>query len=311
MTYEDLYPHIKRNPGFWSLLIKSAKANTMRSILVSEIFIAVYVFLIIFLDAQHYLNWLHINMDVHSLLGITLGLLLVIRTNTAYDRWWEGRRLIANTVGLIRSLSLKISIALYHADESIRKRFENLLVAFFYAMKEHLRDGVKWEEISHLSLAQINSLRMAKHVPNRILSLINEDLLILGTAKKFVWDDLGNHHRALDALNENLAGCERIKITPLPFAYRMHLKFFILVFILTLPFGLMQNLHYFTIPAVMLIFYALVGLELIGDEIEDPFGTDENDIPMDQIADVVAREIREFFQIAAKNPTPGAGSFPT
>ncbi|HRF79967.1 MAG TPA: bestrophin family ion channel, partial [Flavobacteriales bacterium] len=88
--------------------------------------------------------------------------------------------------------------------------------------------------------------------------------------------------------------CERIKNTPIPYSYSSFIKKFIVIYVLTLPFGFVFSLGYIAIPVVMFIFYVLASLELIAEEIEDPFGTDTNDLPMDKIGQKIKENVEEI-----------------
>jgi ion channel-forming bestrophin family protein len=113
-------------------------------------------------------------------------------------------------------------------------------------------------------------------------AITNEQMLILDKQTEVFTDIVG--------------GCERIKKTPIPFSYRIHLKKFIFLYMLILPFGFIHDMHYWTIIVMVIIFYAFVGLEVIGEEIEDPFGRDENDLPTDQISETIRKNVKEIFK---------------
>jgi len=88
--------------------------------------------------------------------------------------------------------------------------------------------------------------------------------------------------------------CERIKNTPIPFSYSVFIKKFIFFYTITLPFGDVFSLGYYVIPVVAFVFYVLASLELIAEEIEDPFGGDENDIPTEKIAHNIHTHVWEI-----------------
>ena len=90
--------------------------------------------------------------------------------------------------------------------------------------------------------------------------------------------------------------CERIKNTPIPYSYSSFLKKFIVIYVLTLPFGFVFTLGYIAVPVVMFIFYVMASLELIAEEIEEPFGTEANDLPMERLADMIKRNVAELLE---------------
>src|SRR5262245_39198591 len=98
----------------------------------------------------------------------------------------------------------------------------------------------------------------------------------------------------LQSFTDICGACERIKNTPIPFSYSVFIKKFIFVYVMTLPFGFVFSLGYYVIPVVAFIFYVLASLELIAEEIEDPFGNDENDVPTDLLAKNIQRHVAEL-----------------
>jgi putative membrane protein len=91
-----------------------------------------------------------------------------------------------------------------------------------------------------------------------------------------------------------MGGCERIKKTPIPYSYTMYIKKFIFIYIITLPFGFLETFGYYTIPTVILVSFILLSVELIAEEIEDPFGRDVNDLPTDQIVNTIKANVGEI-----------------
>ena len=101
----------------------------------------------------------------------------------------------------------------------------------------------------------------------------------------------------LTAFDDITGGCERIRNTPIPFSYSSYVKQFVLLYALVLPFGLVREFRYATIIASMLTFFATKGLELLAVEIEDPFGPDPNDLPVDEIAGRIATDVRGLLAV--------------
>jgi putative membrane protein len=98
----------------------------------------------------------------------------------------------------------------------------------------------------------------------------------------------------LQSFTDICGACERIKNTPIPYSYNAFIKKFIFFFVMTLPFGFVFNLGYYVIPVVVFIFYVLASLELIAEEIEDPFGGDANDLPIGKIASNIKKHVGEI-----------------
>lgn len=230
---------------------------------------------------------------IHSLLGVMLGLFLVFRTNTAYDRWWEGRKQWGGLVNVTRNLAAKLNTLLGEGREDDKKFFAIMISNFVFAMKEHLRDGVIPDEISEWELDFKEKLASKGHQPLYIVNLLYERLTKLNRSGVISGEDYIIIDQELRELMNLIGACERIKNTPIPYSYNMFIKKFIFLYSVTLPFGIISITHYWTIPIVVIIFYLLVSTELIAEEIEDPFGKDENDLPTDILAVKIKANVEE------------------
>jgi len=112
--------------------------------------------------------------------------------------------------------------------------------------------------------------------------------------KKITGDQLINLDKELKDFIDLMGACERIKNTPIPYSYMMYVKKFITIYIVTLPIGFVSQSGYMTIPIAVLISYVLLSVELIAEEIEDPFGRDINDLPLDDLATKIRENVREI-----------------
>ena len=231
---------------------------------------------------------------IHSLLGIVLGLFLVFRTNSAYDRWWEGRKNWGALVNNTRNLSLKLAAFLPKEDSKGRYWFAQMIPNFVVALKEHLRKGVIMEDMDVPDEEFLGRLEDINHKPNIISLMLYEKV-----NEAYKKGDLTSDHffvldKELKSFSDIMGACERIKNTPIPYSYSMYIKKFIFTYTLTLPIAFMKDFHYWSIPMVMFIFFILVSIELIAEEIEDPFGKDINDLPTDELADKITANVREI-----------------
>lgn len=208
-----------------------------------------------------------------SILGIILGLLLVFRTNTAYDRWWEGRRLWGQLVNVSRGFSRQLAAAPLER----RARYATLLADFPGAMTVHLRR---------------ERGAGGPHVPNQILSELHREVRADAESGALGPDALLRLSPLLQQFDDILGACERIRNTPIPFSYSSYVKQFVVLYAFIMPFGLVEEFGYGTIIASMFTFFATMGLELLAGEIEEPFGTDINDLPLDDLTGVIARDVR-------------------
>jgi putative membrane protein len=260
----------------------------------------------------------HLPVSLPFLAGlipnIVLGLLLVFRTNTAYDRYWEGRKCWGTMIVSVRNLARQISVAIaeeHNASGESQDRADkiaalNLLVAFAIATKFHLRQEPIGAELKDfLSPDQYVKLQTMNNPPLEVAFWIGDYLQLQHSRDRVNIHQLTAMHKLLDSLVEALSGCERILKTPMPLAYAIHLKQLLLLYCLSLPFQMVRDLGWWTAPVVVLISFTLFGIEAIGIEIENPFGRDQNDLPLDSICETMSRNIRDLVSLQ-----PSVGRLP-
>ncbi len=235
-----------------------------------------------------------------QLVGLALGLLLVFRTNTAYERYWEGRRMWGAVVNYTRNFTVATLSYLdpNHPDTpAIQQRLIKLIAAYPALMKQRLRDEKNLDEVAHLITAEDKAvLTNSTHLPLNLEMLIAHTLLQAQQKQLFSAEQLRIWDTSLVELMNALGACERIKNTPLPIAYVLHLKRFLYIFCLSLPFPLVSSFGWWSVLIVMLFGYAFIGIEEIGVEIEDPFGTDPNDLPLDKICQGVQSTLLDILK---------------
>lgn len=289
---------VQYNPKTWfNLIFHSYSRQVMKTLLPALVFMAVFTaaacYLVLDLfdfTPQEFTG----TTVVHSLLGIVLGLFLVFRTNSAYDRWWEGRRLWGGIVNSSRNFALKLNAYLPPGDEENRTWFAKMIPNFVYGAKEHLRQGVQISELDPTDDNFAEDLKKYKHRPNRMAGMMFSKVNELYKKNVFTSDHMINLDKELKDFMDLLGGCERIKNTPIPYSYSMYVKKFIFIYIITLPFGFINTFGYTTIPAVLLVSFILLSVELIAEEIEDPFGRDINDLPTDDLAKRIRENVNEI-----------------
>jgi putative membrane protein len=269
----------------------------MKTLTPTLIFMAVYSSLVCYLVLDFFrfpeISF-HPTIAMHSLLGIVLGLFLVFRTNSAYDRWWEGRRLWGGLVNSTRNLALKLNAYLSHENHEDRDWFAKMIGNFAFATKENLRRGVQLTELEAPSDTFLEDLKKYKHKPNRISAMMYQRVNDLYKKGEITGDQLITVDKELKELIDIMGGCERIRNTPIPYSYMMYIKKFIFIYIITLPFGFVTDSGYFTILIVLLVTFVLMSVELIAEEIEDPFGYDLNDLPTDELSVKIRDNVSEI-----------------
>ncbi len=231
-------------------------------------------------------------LTFHSILGIFLGLFLVLRTNTAYDRWWEGRKLWGQLVNDTRNLAIKINT--FAKDKETVDFFAEMIPNVVVAMKEHLRESKDVSEMTIKDEEVKKGIMNSDHQPNHINKLMYNRVKAMkeqGAISDFEYFMMD---KELKGYTDIIGACERIHTTPIPYSYSMFIKKFIFFYIFTLPFGLLWQFGYWTTLIVLPVFYFLFSLELIAEEIEDPFGTDINDLPLDHLTVKIRKNVKEI-----------------
>ncbi|WP_368006994.1 bestrophin family protein [Laspinema palackyanum] len=234
---------------------------------------------------------------------IVLGLLLVFRTNTAYDRFWEGRKAWGNLVNCLRNFSRQILVAIdeNHPEDATEKANHlRLLVAFAVATKLHLRNEPINDELQDLvSPEQYQKLKKMNHPPLEIAFWLGDYLQKQYRLNKLDIYQLTTMLKLLDTMVDTLGASERILKTPMPVAYAIHLKQLLLIYCLALPFQIVSHLDLWTGLIAALISFTLLGIEQIAIEIENPFGYDSNDLPLDTICAAMRVNIEDLISLSA------------
>ncbi|MCI5056355.1 MAG: hypothetical protein MRY83_09610 [Flavobacteriales bacterium] len=274
------------------------KSWTMVKILRGTLIMGVFAFVVCFpLDYFELTEKLKIDLGVFSFLGVVLSILLVFRTNTAYDRWWEGRKQWGALVNNCRNMAIMANVTFPKEDQANRHQLAVLISNFCISFKEHLRKGTKLEELIFVSESELEIYKTKTHVPNHISNQIH-DLVQQQYKKGYITgEDILNFKPQLQSLLDILGACERIKKTPIPFSYATYIKIFILAYALLIPFALAPILGMWaSVPIVMIIFFAFIGLELMAEEIQDPFGLDCNNLPTGTIAHTIKNNVFEILE---------------
>jgi len=233
---------------------------------------------------------------MHGLLGFALSMLLVFRTNTAYDRWWEARKQWGQLVNVSRNVAIKMATILPAHDRQVRADFARFIAGFAQSLSAHLRSEktrLALDARRHPEL-DLHTWDPDMHVPARIAALMHERVHRAYRDGAMTGDQLIGLAADLSAFMDICGACERIKNTPIPYSYSTFIKKFIVIYTMTLPFGLAFTLGYVAIPVVVFIFYVLASLELIAEEIEEPFGMDTNDLPLDRMCEMIGANALEL-----------------
>lgn len=281
-------------PSIWHFHTGPTAKALMRRLVV----VGIYVTLITVAE-MHYTD-LRLKDTPGSFLGamgILLSLLLIFRTNTAYDRFYEGRQAWGELVNNCRNLAIFFNAVLPEGDKESRLFFAKAISNFPFALKNHLRDSSRMDELDMVEEGERRDLNNFDHKPAGVANQLwvkTEALYRAGHISESQHINLNQH---LTTLMDVCGICERIKSTPIPFSYMLFIKLFIMLYVALLPFTVMDAFGYLTIPAVVLTSYILVGLEMIGEEIEEPFGLERNDLPLNQLSQLIRVNVHDILQI--------------
>jgi putative membrane protein len=258
---------------------------------------AAYAGFVCYIDRNFWPAFESVGAEFHGFFGLVLGVLLVFRTNTSYDRWWEGRKLWGQLVNDSRNLAIKVRTCV-RAEEEEKRQLAVWLIDFAYALKGHLRGGARLTELRGFKHSNTHPDHIPAYVSSRIYTQLEH------------WrqrDQLGgfellflDQHAA--ALMNICGACERIQKSPISISYRWFIRQSIAIYLLTLPWGLVENLGYWAIPAVAMLAYFMIGVEMIAEEIEDPFGTTADDIMLEELCLTIERSVSRIMERGELSP---------
>lgn len=237
-----------------------------------------------------------------SLIGLPLAIFLGFRNSAAYDRYWEGRKLWGELVLRSRNLARQCLSLIDHAEPAhasqgltdVRVRMIYRAIAFSHALRHQLRgfDGTS-ELKAFLPEAEWRQIGKASNKPHFLMLKMGADLRLCVKERRIQDCQAVAIDDTLSAMTAAGAACERIKHTPIPFSYTLLLHRTAYIYCYLLPFGLVDSIGFMTPLVVAIIAYTFFGLDALGDEIEEPFGTSPNDLALDAICRTIEINLRE------------------
>ena len=237
-----------------------------------------------------------------SLIGLPLAIFLGFRNNAAYDRFWEGRKLWGELIHKSRSWSRQCQ-GLISGDQAAhaclglddrRVRMIYRAIAFAHALRCQLRGQPTAPELQDLLLAgEWQQVKKSSNPPDFLMLQMGGDLGQCVREGRIDGSLAASLDATLSAMAAAAAGCERIKGTPIPFSYTLLLHRTAYLYCFLLPFGLVDSIGFMTPFVVAIVAYTFFGLDALGDEIEEPFGMDSNDLPLDALCRAIEINLRE------------------
>lgn len=266
------------------------------SVFLLSLGIAAYSGLAVWKEQSPYARFADFPSGLEAAISMVIGLLLAFRANRAFDRWWEGRILWGTLVNACRNLAVKTNNVVAKRDESF-ERLRCLLGAFPYVLRDHLRDGAHVDQIPALSAERFDG----QHLPSWIVNQIYGILEAWKLQQRIQYGEFWMLDRELKVFLEVCGSCERIKNTPIASSYRVFLNHALAVFLLTLPWGIVNEFGIWTIPIVFLTSYFFIAAEGIAEHVEQPFGPDGDGLDLDGICGAAQASVDEIFATETAN----------
>lgn len=291
---------VRSRKNWWTLLFVW-RGSMMKQMLPQLIIVAVLSVVAVFTEGKLFHQKVPLNATPFTLVGVALALFLGFRNSSAYDRWWEGRKLWGALVNTMRTLTRQ---ALTMTGDAVDKReFLDMLVAFTYAMRDQLRGDAFARSAELLPPALAAEVDRARYKPFIVLRAMGKwvsDRYKEGALGEITMSAIDHN---LVELSNILGGCERIASTPVPYAYSVMIHRVVYFYCALLPFGLVDAIEWMT-PAVSLVMaYSFIALDSLASELEMPFSRDENDLALDAISLNIELSIREMSgEALEKNP---------
>lgn len=203
--------------------------------------VGIYAAFVVWIETE----WLHLTQDAELLdasegvLGFVISMILVFRTNTSYDRWWEGRKLWGQLVNTSRNLSIKIDAMVDSSLQTERNFFAHMIPNFAFALKNHLRKKNNFDEFTSPQL--LSNMEGKEHIPAHIAGTIYKQVNGLYTANIIKNEQLLTLTTEAQQLMEICGACERINNSPIPFSYSSFIKKIIFFYVLTMPWSYVKD----------------------------------------------------------------------
>jgi putative membrane protein len=286
---------VRPPPPLWKLFF-ILKGSIVTRIL-PQIFAVFVLSLVVVWAHRAFPGWVPAfnNGTAFALLGIALSIFLGFRNNACYDRWWEARKVWGKLVHVARSFARQTMVLdQLPGAEGVRAKLLHYVIAFTQSMVPHLRpDDGQAKAHKWLNSDEQAAFTASRNGPDFILRKIGGMLAELRGAGRIDAIDFQTLDETVKSLSEVQAACERLRFTPVPFGYTLLLHRTAYLFCFFIPFGFADMLGWGTPFATTLVAYTFFGLDALGDELEEPFGTLPNDLPIGAIADTIEINLRE------------------
>lgn len=286
---------VRPRKNWWALLFVW-RGSMMRQMLPQLLIVAALSVVAVWTEGTIWKHKVPLNATPFTLVGVALALFLGFRNSSAYDRWWEGRKLWGALVNTMRSLTRQALTMTGDTPEATREKrvFINMLIAFTYAMRDQLRGDVFSRSAELLPPALAEEVDRSRYKPFIILRAMGEWVSARYKEGALGEITMSAIDRNLVELSNILGGCERIAATPVPFGYSVMIHRVVYFYVALLPFGLVDSIEWMTPAVAMVMAYSFIALDSLAAELEMPFNRDENDLALDAISLNIELSIREM-----------------
>lgn len=274
---------VRPKPNLLGILF-SLKGSIAKRIALRSLLVTLLASVIVLVETLHPAYFSKVNATPFTLLGLSLSIFMSFRNNACYDRWWEGRKQLGQMIIDVRSLIRETQVL---RDPAERAGLLRSVCGFAHGLVARLRHEDEAQAIKPWSQFQANH----PNLPDNLLQQVGARFSALaeqGVISEWRYTQL---EARLVSLCQVQASCERIKSTPLPFPYTLLLHRTIYLFCILLPFAMAEPLGWLTPVFTAIVSYTFFGLDEIGDDLEDPFGFDENDLPCNALLRTLEREV--------------------
>jgi len=266
-------------------------SRTLLHVALYAVLVSVYALIPVLIETRtEYRKYLNLPSEVHAVLTLVLGWLLVFRTNASYQRWWEARTLWGALVNTSRNVAIKVT-ELVPAPKDDLLSIRRDVIAFAVALRDHLRDGASLQRLPGFE----NSSAKPVHVPGYLVSRMYEQFARWKSAGLMDGDEL----RVLDEDSRRFldicGGCERIRNTRLAQSYRAFARQCVFLVLATLPWGIVDAFQWWTVPLTGITSYFMLGLETVAEHVEEPFGRDDDDLDLESLCRTIDVTVSEIF----------------
>lgn len=285
---------VRTKVNWWSMLFVW-RGSIVRKILPQLIIVAGLSVFAVWTAGHLFRHKVPLNSTPFTLTGVSLALFLGFRNSSAYDRWWEGRRLWGNLVNTARSLTRQaLTVAQGSMPTDSIREFVNLEIAFAYALRDQLRGSAFTRGAELLPASLAAEVDQARYKPAVLLRAMGDWVSQRQRQGIFGEVTATDFDRNLNELSNVLGGCERIASTPMPFSYSVMIHRVVYFYCALLPFGLVDAIAWMTPVVSLVIAYSFIALDVLASELEMPFGLEENDLPLDTICRNIELTLREM-----------------